>query len=127
MKIKLKDYVLLGILIAMIVFVKYAPKHELAIKENVQVVELSSEQKYNNWVISQFERDGSNMQLINYVKNNLNNPKSFKHVKTIYGKVDNDFRVKMTYRATNSFNAIITKTILVGINYDTNEMEIIEQ
>jgi len=130
---KKRDYCFLVIGIVLWAFIALGPNNNSTegTSGNVQAVELSvEEQKYSNWLKAQITGDGSNIVLTKYVKDNLNNPKSFEHVKTIYlnhGKDGKDVKVKMVYRATNSFNAIITKDITANIIYETNKMTILEQ
>ena len=50
------------------------------------------------------------------------NPKSFEHVETCY-KIKNDYSiVKMTYRGTNKFNAIVTNTITAKVRIEDCEV-----
>ena len=52
------------------------------------------------------------------VRDSLNNPRSFEHVKTEIGDVPLEFNVYMQYRAQNGFGAIITTSVWAKINPD---------
>ena len=73
--------------------------------------------------------DGSHYKTVRYVKKIMKNPKSFEHVQTKY----NDFSgqgyrvIHMTYRGTNSFNAIVTNTISVKVNLQGDVLSILSQ
>jgi hypothetical protein len=54
--------------------------------------------------------DGSHYGLVKYVKNMMHNPKSFEHVETRYGDKGDHLVLKMVFRGTNQFNAIVTQT-----------------
>lgn len=69
--------------------------------------------------------DGSCYKLVAFVKDNLNNAKSFEHVKTEAWKNDNGYRVEMKYRATNGFNALMLGIITADIDEDGNVLKII--
>ena len=63
-----------------------------------------------------FERkfDGSIKPVVEYVKNNMKNPNSFEHVKTewfINKDAERQYIVRMQYRGTNSFNAVVTEQV----------------
>jgi NADH dehydrogenase/NADH:ubiquinone oxidoreductase subunit G len=54
---------------------------------------------------------GNHKPLTEYVKENLNDPSSFKHVETLYWDYGDTLVLKMTYRANNMYNAKITSVI----------------
>lgn len=57
--------------------------------------------------------DGSQENLVKYVKDNMNDPESFEHVKTNYwdnGKSDTII-IKMTYRGKNAFGGVVTESV----------------
>lgn len=68
---------------------------------------------YKLWVDLQFSPwDGSHMTLVKLIKENLNDNKSFKHVKTTY--TDNGkgmLTIHMTYRASNAYGGIILQNV----------------
>ena len=72
-----------------------------------------------DWVKQQFsEWDGSHKNLEKFVKSNLKDPKSYEHVSTKYVMSDNYLTVVMTYRAKNSFGAVVTEQINAEVGKD---------
>lgn len=83
---------------------------------------------YKAWVDAQFSPwDGSHTYLVDLVKENLNDNKSFKHVKTTYSDKGTYLIVKMTYRASNAFGGIILQNVTAKADYTTNQITIISQ
>lgn len=71
--------------------------------------------------------DGSHYKLKKLIRDNCKNPKSFKHVNTSYIDKGGYLIVQMSYRAANSYNAIIPGIITVKSDLRGNIIEIIEQ
>jgi hypothetical protein len=68
--------------------------------------------------------NGSCRELVSYVKERMNNPKSFEHVETKY-YTSNDYAVViMTYRGTNAFGAVVTGNIKAKVSFDCEVLEI---
>ncbi len=73
------------------------------------------------------EWDGSLPSLKQYIKRNMNDPSSFKHVETRYQVIDKNAFVIMEYRGTNAFGGTVTNTIKATVDYqDCSIIEIIE-
>lgn len=75
-----------------------------------------------------FERkfDGSIKPVVEYVKSSMNDPDSFKHVQTewfIRNGADRQYTVRMRYRGTNGFGAVVTETVEVIIDQDGKIIE----
>lgn len=80
-------------------------------------------QQLANQFADKFERkfDGSIKPVVEYVKANMKNPDSFKHVKTewfIRSNAEREYIVRMQYRGTNSFNAVVTETVELIVSQD---------
>lgn len=80
-------------------------------------------QQLANQFADKFERsfDGSIKPVVEYVKANMKNPDSFKHVQTdwfIRSNADRQYIVRMKYRGTNSFNAVVTETVELIVGQD---------
>ncbi len=61
------------------------------------------------WIKKQFSiMNGSHIKLTRYIKEQLHNPDSYKHVKTVYTLHGDGLFVTTTFRATNAFNATVT-------------------
>lgn len=75
-----------------------------------------------------FERkfDGSIKPVVEYVKTTMNDPDSFKHVQTewfIRNGADRQYTVRMRYRGTNGFGAVVTEQIEVIVDQDGKIIE----
>jgi hypothetical protein len=86
-----------------------------------------AKQKYQEWIENQFSLwDGSNTYLVDLVKENMNNPDSFKHVETRY--VDKGqgkgIVVYMKYRGTNAFGGVVTNYVEAFCDYKNNTITI---
>jgi hypothetical protein len=78
--------------------------------------------EYNEWRDSQFSAwDGSISALVKSVKNQMNDPDSFKHVETTYQDMDNlkGFKARMVFRGTNAFGGVITNAANATFDYET--------
>ena len=64
--------------------------------------------------------DGSHENTVKYIKERMNNPKSFEHVRTTFttDEAEGYRLINMTYRGTNVYNAIITNTIRVKVTLE---------
>jgi len=70
--------------------------------------------------------DGSNTYLVKLVKENLNDPKSFEHVKTTFSDNGTDsITIKMVYRAKNGFGGLVLGTVIAKADYITDQIKII--
>lgn len=98
---------------------------ELAVWQAEQA-KATAKAEYQTWVDSQFSGwDGSHIDLVKLVKQNLNDDKSFKHEKTTY--TDNGkgtLVIHMTYRATNGFGATILQNVTATADRSTNMIKI---
>lgn len=90
--------------------------------------EAKEAEDYQNWINSQFSVwDGSNRYLVDLIKENLNDPKSFEHVETVYSDEGTYILVKMTYRANNAFGGLILQNVTAKVDYETQYISVISQ
>ena len=83
---------------------------------------------YTAWVDGQFSlMDGSQIQLVKQVKSELNDVKSFKHLKTTYTDYKTYLIVFMEFTAKNQYNATIQETVKAKSDYKTNTVTILPQ
>jgi len=83
---------------------------------------------YQSWVDGQFSAwDGSNVYLVDLLKENLNDPKSFDHEETKYWDMGDHVIIKMTYRAKNAFGGLILQNVTAKADYKTDTISIISQ
>lgn len=71
--------------------------------------------------------DGSHKGLATFIKENMNNPKSYDHVKTTYRDDGDYITVQTVFRGTNAFNAIVSNTVTAKCSVDGQVLEIISQ
>jgi hypothetical protein len=69
--------------------------------------------------------DGSHRGLVEYVKNNMNDPRSFEHVETKYGDRGNHLIVEMRFRGKNAFGGVVVNSVRARCGLDGNVIEII--
>ena len=72
--------------------------------------------------------NGSHHKTVEYVKEHMHNPKSFKHVETHYiDYAEKGYRViQMKYRGRNLFNAVVTNSIWVKVDLHGNVFKVIK-
>lgn len=88
-----------------------------------QLPQLLETAKLKTKIESQFSLwDGSHKNLVKVVKENLNDPKSFKHQETKYKYDDKDkiLTVYMTFRAKNALGALVLNTATATADLDGN-------
>ncbi len=59
--------------------------------------------------------DGSNSELVSYVKQGMKDPSSFEHVETRFSDKGDHYRILMTFRGKNSFNAVVTQQVTASL------------
>ncbi|MCO5249425.1 MAG: zinc ribbon domain-containing protein [Chitinophagales bacterium] len=74
----------------------------------------------------QFHYNGSHIQLTRWIKNNMNNPKSYEHIKTVYWDMTDYLIVQTDYRGENAFGALVQGTVKAKVDNNGNIIEIIE-
>ena len=62
------------------------------------------EESFSKW-------DGSHIELVKYIKKNMKDPSSFKHVSTTYQDMGDSVLLHMEFRGTNSFGATVTQSV----------------
>lgn len=104
------------------------PTEESTPPAQVKAVELSPEEQRKKKLEALFNPwDGSVRALVEVVKSHMNDPDSFKHVKTTYKDKPSYVLVQMTYRGKNAFGGVVTNSIRVSMDYDGNIKKILEQ
>lgn len=63
--------------------------------------------------------DGSNMELVTKVKKGMHDPSSFEHVETRFTDKGDTYRIMMTFRGKNGFNATVTQTVTATLDKKT--------
>lgn len=71
--------------------------------------------------------DGSHRKLEIFIKNIMNDPDSYDHVKTVYWDKGNYLIVKTTFRGNNAFGGKVINWVRAKVDMDGNIVNIIEQ
>ncbi len=71
--------------------------------------------------------DGSHKGLERLVKENLNDPESYDHIKTTYWDKKDKLRVRMEYRARNGFGGMVVGFVLADVDLEGNVIEVVDQ
>lgn len=104
---KYKWWYIIGLLVVIIIseYIKPVSTNQPSIT-TPQTNEEEAKQLHKTIIERQFSAwDGSHIQLEKLVKNRLNDPDSFEHIKTNYFDNQDSITVLMHFRASNSFNA----------------------
>lgn len=77
------------------------------------------EEKFSPW-------DGSHRGLENYIKENMNDPDSYKHVETKYIDKKDHLFVITTFRGKNGFGGVVINSVTAEVDLNGNVLKIIE-
>ncbi len=66
------------------------------------------------------EWDGAHHNLVRAVKKVMNDPGSFEHVETVYWDMKDHLVVRMTFRGTNAFGAVVPQTVKAWVDLEGN-------
>lgn len=77
------------------------------------------EDKFSAW-------DGSHYQIVRVIKNQMNDPDSFKHVETRYWKVGEGVIVSTTFRGKNAFGGMVIDEMTALCDAKGNFVAIVE-
>ena len=67
--------------------------------------------------------DGSHYNLTQYIKNNMNDPKSYDHVETRFGDMGSYVVVVTTFRGKNAFGGVVKQTYRAKVDLEGNIIE----
>lgn len=71
--------------------------------------------------------DGSHTNLTRVIKEAMNDPKSYKHVETVYWDMGDCLVVQTTFRGTNAFGGVVKSIVKAQVSLDGDVLEIMEQ
>jgi hypothetical protein len=101
---------------------------KIADAKAIEDAKLAKQVAYKSWVDAQFSMwDGSHTGLVDLIKKNLNDKKSFEHEETTYKDMGTYLIVKMTYRAKNGFGGVILQNVTAKSDYKTNTITVTSQ
>lgn len=78
------------------------------------------ERQFSGW-------DGSHRNLTRFIKESMNDPDSYEHVKTVYWDRGDHLRVRTTFRGKNAFGGLIKNTVLAKVSLDGQILQILDQ
>lgn len=78
------------------------------------------ENQFSGW-------DGSNRPLEKLIKNSMNDPDSYDHVKTVYWDQKDYLIVKTTFRGKNAFGGLVLNSVKAKISIGGTVLEVMEQ
>lgn len=71
--------------------------------------------------------DGSHIALARIIKKSMNDPKSYKHDKTVWWDQGNHLIVRTSFRGKNAFGGVVLNWVKAKCDLDGNVIELIEQ
>jgi len=71
--------------------------------------------------------DGSHRNLTRFIKENMNDPDSYDHVKTVYWDRDDYLIVETTFRGKNAFGAVVKNSVKAKVSLEGEILQIISQ
>ena len=102
------------------------PEPEPKVSEPVQPTGEEIAKAYVKWIENQFSPwDGSHIDLVKLVKENMNDPKSFEHVETRYSDEKDGILIIMKFRGNNAFGGKVLNYVTAKADYKTNTIKII--
>lgn len=77
------------------------------------------EKQFSGW-------DGSHMNLESWIKDNMNDPKSYEHVESGYIDKGSYLIIKTEYRGKNAFGGTVKGSVKAKVDIEGNIIEIME-
>ena len=94
---------------------KAAPVPEREPVKKIEETKDDDSEYFSSW-------DGSNRELVSYVKQNMKDPDSFEHVETRFRDNGSSYDIIMKYRGKNSFNATTTEQVTAHFDKITRNL-----
>jgi hypothetical protein len=123
-KTNIKIFKIFGVLFALVILGIIVSDDKEKEKQAAAIDNLTQHEKDSiateKLIFSAFSQwDGSQKNLVDYVKENMNDPKSFEHVETkMYRPGDSSLVVVMTYRGKNAFGGLVKNVIRAETKLD---------
>lgn len=110
-------------------WITYKENREAEQREQMRkAIEEDNKVARKNNISTQFSSwDGSHTKLTQYIKTNMNDPKSYKHVETRYSDMKTHLIVVTKFRGKNAFGALVLNQISAKVDLNGNVIEIIDQ
>ncbi|MBT6069324.1 hypothetical protein HOG48_06260 [Candidatus Peregrinibacteria bacterium] len=88
---------------------------------------IAEKEKRKELIEAQFSAwDGSHIKLTRSIKESMNDPGSYEHVKTSYWNMNGHIVVETTFRGKNAFGGLIMNTIKAKVSLTGEVLEILE-
>lgn len=87
-------------------------------KDSVTIRKEFIDKAFSQW-------DGSQFNLVKLVKDNMNDPESFKHVETKYWDMKDKLVVLMNYRGKNAYGGVVTESVKVETDLQGNIIKVL--
>lgn len=71
--------------------------------------------------------DGSHLALTKIIKDSMNDPKSYEHVKTVYSDKGDRLVIRTTFRGKNAFGGVVKNWVIAEADLKGNVLRVIEQ
>lgn len=82
----------------------------------------------NDAIASQFSGwNGAHINLERFIKDNMNDPDSYKHVETRYWEKETYLVVETKFRGKNGFGGVVLNSVTAQVDFNGNVIAIIEQ
>lgn len=94
--------------------------------ENEQKQKIKEQKEREKLILSQFDY-GRHIPLEVFIKNNMNDPKSFQHIETRYKDENTHLLVTVRFRGNNAFGAKIINTVTAKVDFKGNVLQIVSQ
>jgi len=95
-------------------------KEEKQMKIAAKARKKKIESQFSSW-------DGSHHNLERVVKESMNDPDSYEHIKTIYWDRGNYLIVKTTFRGKNAFGGIVKNSVTAKVSLDGQVLQILSE
>ena len=109
--------ILIGMLFLCGIFAYFSSPSKLLSKEEERKALIGK--SFSDW-------DGSHIKLEEYIKSNMNDPKSYEHIETKYWDYDNYLIVQTSFRGKNAFGALVRNQIKAKVDINGEVIEILE-
>ncbi|MFZ5988083.1 MAG: hypothetical protein ACOYWZ_13295 [Bacillota bacterium] len=113
-------FLILFILICWLVSLFSDNKNPQKEEVKVETRQEKIEKQFNPW-------DGSHLALTQYIKDSMNDPKSYEHIKTTYSDMGDHLVIMTEFRGKNAFGGVVRNYVKAKVDLEGNIIKIIEQ
>lgn len=99
--------------------IKKEEEEARAKKEQEEARTANIEKQFSDW-------NGQHVKLTKLIKESMNDPKSYEHVKTVYFDMEDHLIINTTFRGSNAFGGTVTNTAKGKASIDGENVELLE-